>query len=225
MTDLQLILPVYQDREALEKLLPTLLKQGWKPEQITVIDASEVDAFPLENPWNVHVYHPPSSFLGRAGQMNFGVQQTQSAALLFLHVDSFLPDNAQTHILHALQNGNIGGGFSRRFDSPSLFLQFTCLLADLRGKWFGWYFGDQAIFCSRSVFDQVGGYPDIAPFEDLEFCRKLKKQGSLTLLKPGIVSSARRFQEGPVRKTFKDFCLTVSYFIKNPQLQKTASAD
>ena len=184
------------------------------------MDASETNPFPLDNPWKVQVLQPPPELRGRAKQMNYGVQHTQSDAILFLHADTTLPNQAQDLISGALKNGKVGGGFSRRFDSPSLFLKFTCVLADLRGKWTGWYFGDQAIFCSRVAFEKVGGFPDISPFEDVEFCRKLKKEGPLTLLKPGILTSARRFQaEGPVRRTFKDLLLTLCYFKNNRSLK------
>lgn len=220
VNQIQLIIPVFHDRKALQTLLPRLLAQGWMPSRITVVDASDENPYPKKNDWDIQVLHPPAAIRGRALQMNYGVQHSQSKALLFLHADTVLPDTARNQIHDALQGGYVGGCFSRRFDSSSRFLRFTCLLADLRAKTLGWYFGDQAIFCSREAFEKAGGFPDISPFEDLEFSRRLKKQGPRCLLKPGILSSARRFEaEGPFRRTLKDLLLTISYLKQSRSLK------
>ena len=212
---IQLIIPVYNDREAVERLLPKLIEQDWSPSRITVVDASDNNPLPIQNDWGIHLLHPLKEQKGRAAQMNLGAEQSESDALLFLHADTLLPAEAQHLISKVLSQGKVGGCFSRRFDSPSRFLRFTCVLADLRATFLGWYFGDQAIFCSREVFERLGGFPNLSSFEDLEFSRRLQKTGSCIVLKPGVLSSARRFkQEGPFRRTCKDLRLTLSYFFK-----------
>lgn len=212
---LQIIIPALNDRGALDRLLPDLISQGWSPEQITVVDADPTP--PLATP--VNWITASGGQIGRARQMNLGAAQSPADIFLFLHADTRLPPTAARQITRAIASGNVGGGFSRRFDSPAVFLRVTCYLADLRGKYFGWYFGDQAIFCTREAFQKVGGFPDMYPFEDLSFSRRLKRLGSLCLLKPGILSSARRFQaEGPLRRTLKDLRLTLSYFRNHRKL-------
>ncbi len=37
--------------------------------------------------------------------------------------------------------------------------------------------GDQAIFVRRQIFEQMGGFSDIPLMEDIEFSRRLKRQG------------------------------------------------
>ncbi|WFB34851.1 hypothetical protein P3T73_11840 [Kiritimatiellota bacterium B12222] len=219
-TSIHLIIPVYRDQEALLHLLPHLLSLGWSPLQITVVDASEQAPFPMDNEWGIQVIHAFPDACGRAKQMNLGARRCDALGFLFLHADTYLPAEAHLLMTSAFRQGYVGGGFSRRFDSGSLFLKVSCFLADLRGKYFGWYFGDQAIFCSREAFEQLGGFPEISPFEDLEFCRKLKRYGRLTLLKPGVVSSARRFKsQGVWLRTWKDVGLTLRYFFHNLQLK------
>jgi GT2 family glycosyltransferase len=210
MKTIHLIIPCYRDREALARLLPDLLSKGWPPDHITVVDADPEPPFPFAVNW---IPAPPDQ-PGRAKQMNLGAANSQADILLFLHADTTLPATAASQIRDALASGYIGGGFSRRFDSPSRFLRITCRLADLRGQHLGWFFGDQAQFVTRQAFEMIGGFPEIHPFEDLELSRRLKQLGPLCLLKPGILSSARRFEkDGPFLRTAKDLLLTLSHFL------------
>lgn len=214
MQTVQIIIPLYNDQDLIAPLLSDLFKKGWAYDQIMIVDASEKNPYPVENSFGVSVIHQNPAERGRASQMNTGAAKSNSDILLFLHADTRLPRTAAIQIAQAVSRGYVGGGFSRRFDSPSLFLQVSCFFADLRGKHLGWFFGDQAIFCTKEAFTKVGGYPEIFPFEDLDFSRQLKKHGPLCLLSPGIRTSARRFQaEGPGRRTWKDLLLTLGYFL------------
>lgn len=210
MKTIHLIIPSVRDREALSRLLPTLLTQGWTPDHITVVDADPEPPLPFDINW---IAATPEQ-TGRAKQMNLGAAHSQADIFLFLHADTVLPPSAAAQIRDAVAAGYIGGGFSRRFDSPSRFLRFTCRLADLRGQHLGWFFGDQAQFVTRQAFEKIGGFPDIHPFEDLELSRRLKQLGPLCLLKPGILSSARRFEKhGPLLQTIQDLLLTLTHFL------------
>lgn len=212
MPTIQIIIPVYEDTPSLERILPDLLRKKWDPAQILVVDASETAPFPQINAYKVPVLYADQAAKGRAKQMNLGVAQSSSDLLVFLHADTILPPNARELVVDAAEKGTIFGGFSRRFDSPSRFLKWTCRLADWRGEQAGWFFGDQVLFVTRKAFDQLGGFPEIEPFEDLAFSRKLKALGPYTLLRPGIVSSARRFEkEGALLRTLKDVGLTIRY--------------
>lgn len=146
---------------------------------------------------------------GRGGQMNAGAGATRGEVLLFLHADTRVPEGAGRLIGQALAKGCGGGAFARRFDSAARFLRLTCWLADWRGRWWGWFLGDQAIFCSREVFHRLGGYRDWRTFEDLDLARRMRREVRTTLLFPPVISSARRFAaRGPVRQTWQDFRLT-----------------
>ena len=107
-----------------------------------------------------------------------------------------------------------GGAFFRRFNHPSLFLKFTCALADWRLRLFGWSLGVQGIFVKKSLFQQIGGFPEWDLFEDLEFSRRLVKFGKVVALGPPILTSGRRFGRNPIRRTIEDLILTWKYLIK-----------
>jgi hypothetical protein len=76
----------------------------------------------------------------------------------------------------------------------------------------GWFFGDQGIFARRSAFEQAGGFRELPLFEDIDFCRRLSRLGTLTTLRPPIVSSSRRFgARGGLLTTISDVWLTMRY--------------
>lgn len=149
----------------------------------------------------------------RAAQMNLGAELARGEVLLFLHGDTILPAGALTQIERALSDPHvIGGAFARRYDSRSRLLRVTCMLAYVRGRMSGWFLGDQAMFVRADVFRKFGGFRDLALFEDLDFSRRLRSQGRTVILRPAVISAARRFERrGPWRTTWNDFVLTCRY--------------
>jgi len=223
--EIHVIVPVRNDDRELSALLPDLLNKGWRPQEIRVVDACG-DSRDTANTYGVKHLVADASTQGRARQMNLGAAGSTADAFLFLHADTRLPPSAKQDIRNALERGAVGGAFARRFDSPSLFLKFSCRAADLRGRLLGWFFGDQAIFARADAFRRLDGFPDLPLFEDLEFSRRLKRTGPTTLLRPPVLGSARRFDaEGPLRRTWNDLKLTLCYLrghlpskpIQNPE--------
>lgn len=145
--------------------------------------------------------------------MNLGAANAQGAILLFLHADTWLPQNALEKIVEAIgRRGAAGGGFARRYRSGSVTLAITSRLAGLRNRFFGWHLGDQALFVRRDLFEKLGGFREIPTFEDLDFSRRLGAIGRTITLTPPVSSSARRFAEkGPLRTTWNDLLLTRRY--------------
>jgi glycosyltransferase involved in cell wall biosynthesis len=209
---IRIIIPAYRDREAVSKSVHHLLSQGWQPRELCVVltedDETASDMSTLGIPYQL--LSPDKK--GRARQMNAGAKAGDADLLVFLHADTRLPDSARNSLEQAYREDVVGGGFSRRFDSPSLFLRITCRLADLRGRFFGWYFGDQTLWCRKECFDQLHGFPDRPLFEDLDFSRRLHTLGPTRLLPGPSLSSARRFEiDGPLLRTWKDLKLTLQY--------------
>ncbi len=152
----------------------------------------------------------------RAEQMNLGAQAARGSILLFLHADTRLPVGWRQRLLDAFNQtpSIVGGAFRRRFDSGSRLLKFTCRLADWRGRRFSWFLGDQAISVRRDVFEQLGGFAPLQPFEDLEFSLRLLRAGRTELLDVVVISSGRRFEtRGALRQTCRDFLMTMVFLI------------
>jgi len=131
---------------------------------------------------------------GRASQMNTGAQLATGEALLFLHSDTRLPHDFLQQLELALSDrGVAGGAFKMKIGHPGLFFYLTSLGSNLRAVLTGIYFGDQAIFVRRDVFQQIGGFPLIELMEDWEFSRSLRRVGKTRLLPGPVTTSARRW--------------------------------
>lgn len=138
---------------------------------------------------------------GRARQMNEGVKACRSDILLFLHADTELPQQARTVIESALKDPQIvGGRFDVRFDQPSRWGAVISWFMNRRSRLSGIATGDQAMFVRRQVFERMGGFPDIPLMEDIEFSRRLKRQGPVAALRDQVTTSFRRWEKnGPLR--------------------------
>ncbi len=205
-----MIIPTFNEADSLPDTLRSISSEANEVE-ILVVDCGSADetAKLVEKAGAVFL---SSSVCQRAAQMNLGARAAHGEILLFLHADTPLPARALENIISHMAKADVAGGaFCRRFDHPSLFLKFTCLLADWRLRWFGWSLGDQGIFVRKFVFEEIGGFPEIDIFEDLEFSRRLAKKGKTAALSPAILTSGRRFGQNPVRKTFQDIMLTWKY--------------
>jgi rSAM/selenodomain-associated transferase 2 len=140
---------------------------------------------------------------GRANQMNEGAKRATGEILLFLHADVALPEDAATHIHRVFDDaGTVAGAFrtwtvpdepgSRPWWSPLLHL------ADLRSRYSGLPYGDQALFVRRGVFDAAGGFPDLPLMEDLALSRRLRRLGAIRIARASVRVSGRRFIERPL---------------------------
>ena len=156
-----------------------------------------------------------SSEAGRGRQMNVGARHAKGEILLFLHADSILRPMAFSRILNALKDPEvIGGAFRLGIDTRKFLLRVVAIFANWRTAITRIPYGDQGIFVRRNVFEQLGGYPDQPLMEDLEFSRRLKRQGRLVLLPDRILTSSRRWdQEGIFYTTFRNQMLVFLYFL------------
>jgi rSAM/selenodomain-associated transferase 2 len=207
---ISVIIPTANEAGELPATLASLAVGQAQPE-VLVVDAGSADGTPeLAKAAGARVLSSPRR--QRAAQMNLGAAAARGEILLFLHADTWLNANSLAAIERALARpGVVGGAFARRFAHLSRLLRLTCRLADWRGCWPGWFFGDQAIFARRAAFARLGGFREWDAFEDLDFSRRLRRLGWTVLLRPAILSSARRFQGGVARRVVRDFWLTCRY--------------
>ena len=145
----------------------------------------------------------------RAAQLNQGAAAARCPVLLFVHADTLLPPGAGARIVSALDDARVvGGAFRRRFASASPVLATSARLGDLRARWWGISFGDQAQFVRRAAFDHLGGFADCPQAEDLDLARRLGRLGRLAMLGPPVRSSPRRFGDAPLTVGLRDLWLT-----------------
>jgi rSAM/selenodomain-associated transferase 2 len=211
---ISIIIPVFNEERYLPATLASI-KTNESPYEIIVVDAGSSDGS-VNIALDCGARVLSTAVKQRAGQMNHGAQSARGNIFVFLHADTRLPRNALAKIESAIARRHVvGGGFARRYDSPSWFLCSTCALAEIRTRLSGgWFLGDQAIFVRRAVFEKLGGFRDLGLFEDLDFSQRARCEGRLITLRPPVITSPRRFALfGPVRTTWTDLQITWRYLL------------
>lgn len=197
---LSIIIPALNEAENLRRHLGNLLRTCPEAEMI-VVDGGSTDETA-----DVVRGFPRTTLLsaasGRARQMNAGADVATGAILLFLHADTALPPDASSAILGALRAPDVAGGrFDVQFDSPRPIFRLIAGMMNLRSRLSGIFTGDQGIFVRRDIYDALGGFAEIPLMEDVEFSRRLKRQGRLACVRQRVTTSARKWEREGVFRT------------------------
>ena len=151
---------------------------------------------------------------GRARQMNAGANHARGNILLFLHADTFLPDNGLSLIQKGISDGACWGRFDINITGSSPILKVIAQMMNWRSRLTGIATGDQALFVTRQAFDEIGRFPDIEIMEDIAISKKLKKLGTPLCLREKVNSSGRRWEEfGLFRTILIMWWLRLLYFL------------
>ena len=130
----------------------------------------------------------------RATQMNAGARAAGGDILWFLHVDAEVPCTCLDEIGRILCNPTVSGGYFRiRLPRPFVY-RFTDSFAHYAGLFLRMRCGDHGIFCRRSAFTKVGGFPEVPLMEDVEFFRRLRRCGRVRHSDKRIMISPRRYE-------------------------------
>lgn len=157
---------------------------------------------------------------GRAIQMNTGARKARGDVLLFLHADTWLQENADQLIDYEMNNKNkCWGSFNIRLSGHNPLFRIIEFMMNIRTRLTGIITGDHAIFISRDLFDETGGFSEIPLMEDIEFSKRLKNISSPVCLKQKVISSSRRWEEGGIIRTiFLMWLLRLRYYFgTNPE--------
>lgn len=133
--------------------------------------------------------------------MNNGARHAAGDILLFLHVDTMLPDNALQRIKHAVDNTRQWGRFNIRFSGSHFMFTVIARMMNWRSSLTGIATGDQVIFVTRNAFFAAGQYPEIKLMEDIALCKALKKISPPVCLSDTVISSSRRWEHNGIYRT------------------------
>lgn len=208
---ISIIIPTFNEAAIIERTL-TALPQREDAERI-VADGGSSDGtvdIAKKHADRVLITQP-----GRARQMNAGAHAAGGDILLFLHADSLLTKDALHALSKAVEDPSVAGGaFRLAIDSPRRSLRMVAEAANWRTRLTGIPYGDQGIFVRRTVFERLGGYPELPIMEDLEFSRRLKTVGRIARLPQPILTSSRRWnREGIGYTTLRNQVFVLLYFI------------
>ncbi|MCE5334228.1 MAG: TIGR04282 family arsenosugar biosynthesis glycosyltransferase [Desulfobacteraceae bacterium] len=185
------IVPTMKSPEALAPLIEYLEKRLWPGDEIIVSQGGS-----RSYRWNslstgVHHLLGPT---GRGIQQNSAAMLASADVLFFLHDDTFPPPNFPFLIRRACGDFKTSLGCFRLSFAPSPFpLRLVAGLANLRTTLFGLPYGDQGLFCRKSVFESLGGFRNKYLLEDLSLVRKCRLRGRLDMLRESVLSSSRRY--------------------------------
>ena len=195
---LSIIVPMFNEEENLPSFLPHLATFKKHVHEIIFVDGgSDDNSVELVTRAGFIVLR---SERGRATQMNCGAQAAQGSVYVFLHADTYLPENAMACITHALKKKH-WGRFNVCISGSSRLLRVVAFMMNLRSWYTGIATGDQAIFVRRDVFFLHDGFPLQPLMEDIALSVKLRANFRPACLKACVQTSGRRWESQGVWPT------------------------
>jgi len=210
---LSIVVPVLDEAAIVEHALARLAPLRSRGCQLIVADGGSRDGTAeLARPYADHVV---AARRGRAAQMNAGAAIAGGDVLLFLHVDSVLPDDADGLILGALADAaHDWGRFDIAIDGRHALLPLIAWFMNRRSRLTGICTGDQGMFVRAQTFAARGGFPLIDLMEDIALSRSLKRSSRPACLRQRVVTSGRRWERrGPLRTMLMMWRLRLAYFL------------
>jgi rSAM/selenodomain-associated transferase 2 len=212
MMKLSIVMPVLDEAAEIEAALAALAPYRRRGVEVVVVDGGSGDGTPeLAHPLADRVIAAPR---GRSLQMNAGAAAAQGDVLLFLHADTRLPENADRLLLDGLaRSGRAWGRFDVRIDGGGL-LALVAFMMNTRSRLTGIATGDQAMFMTRTAFNDAGRFPPIALMEDVALSAKLKRISRPMASRACVTTSARRWRtHGTLRTVLLMWRLRLRFFL------------
>ncbi|MFN2623434.1 MAG: TIGR04283 family arsenosugar biosynthesis glycosyltransferase [Chthoniobacterales bacterium] len=210
-TSVSIVVPVLNEARLIGPFLRHLKTLGSAVEIIVVDGESTDGTLKLAQPLADRVLSAPR---GRAPQMNAGAEIASGEVLWFLHADLRVPANALEEIDAVLRDDRVVGGcFRLRYPRRERIYRVSDSLGNIGVDLFGFALGDHGIFCRRSAFARVGGYPILPILEDGELYLRLRTVGRMQQLSEEIVSDPRTFERGGRYRTTAVYFLILLLYV------------
>jgi rSAM/selenodomain-associated transferase 2 len=207
--ELSVIIPALNEAANIRRAIESSRQAG--ASEVLVADGGSDDATPrIAAELGCPVIDAPR---GRASQQNAAARLARGDVLLFLHADNALAGNIAAQIESALASPRVlHGALRQRIEAPGLAYRWLERGNAARARWLGLPYGDQAIFLCRSVFEEIGGFPDVPLLEDLIVMQRLKRLGWPVLLPGPVLVSPRRWQRhGIAGQTLRNWRIVAEY--------------
>ena len=209
---LSIIIPTLNEAETIEATLQPLQALRHKGCEIILADAGSDDntaqrAVSLVDQCVV-------AEKGRAQQMNAGADVAQGRWLLFLHADTWLTANFSSFLTALATTKKQWGFFPLTLSGSHFFFRIIEKAINFRSKVSSIGTGDQCLFVKKSVFLEVGRFPNVALMEDVSLCKTLRKRSSPWVCSDKVLTSSRRWEQHGILKTvLLMWRLRLAYFL------------
>lgn len=214
-TKLSVIVPVFNEASLIRPFLQHLRDRAPEAEIIVADGGSTDDTADLASGFCDQIV---VSERNRAIQMNAGARAAHGDILWFVHVDAEVPHGCLNEIARILNDPDVAGGYFRIRLPQGAVYRLTDSFAHYAGILLRMRCGDHGIFCRRTVFLDVGGFPDVPLMEDVEFFRLLHRRGRVTYSHKRLLVSPRRYETiGRLRLTLAYGLIAVLYIFRVPR--------
>jgi rSAM/selenodomain-associated transferase 2 len=202
------VIPVLNEQACIADLLRSL-EAGYPHSERIVVDGGSIDDTLAIARGLCHSLLTCES--SRALQMNCGADVASGHYVFFLHADSRPTVSAQT--LAKILTAAPGWGFCRsRLDSSNKVFRVIEAAMNIRSRVTSVATGDQMLFVRRDLLADTGGFANMPLMEDVEFCKRLRKHSSPTIIESPVISSSRRWEtRGVARTVFQMWALRLAY--------------
>jgi len=209
-----IIVPVFNEAPLIRRFLAHLRERAPGAEIIVADGGSTDDTADLVAGFCDQLVESQRS---RATQMNAGTHAARGEILWFLHADAELPLQCLDEIARIMEDAHVVGGYFRIRLPRALVYRLTDSFAHYAGMLLRMRCGDHGIFCRRTAFVDVGGFPNVPLMEDVEFFRRLHRCGRVVHSDKRIVISPRRYEAiGRARLTFAYGFIATLYLFRVP---------
>jgi rSAM/selenodomain-associated transferase 2 len=212
MTLHTIVIPTLNEEAEIQACLMKL--QGLRKEgfEVIVVDGGSIDKTPqlVKGLCDQFI----SNQRGRAAQMNIGARYARGELFFFLHVDTQLPEKFSELIPLVEADTFCWGRFDVTLSGERWPFRVIETMMNMRSRLTGIATGDQVMFVSKKLYQEVDGFPEIALMEDIAMSQRLKNICSPTCLRHKVITSSRRWEKhGIISTTLKMWWLRLSYFV------------
>ncbi|MCI1187056.1 TIGR04283 family arsenosugar biosynthesis glycosyltransferase [Hymenobacter sp. DH14] len=186
-----IIIPTYNEAGNIGRLVAEL--RSYAPQaQVLVVDANSPDGT-AEAARQAGATVLPAPKPGRAAQMNHGAAHATGELLYFVHADvSMHPDFVAT-ITQAVADGYPAGCYRFQFDSGHPLLRINSYGTRFKGIMSRG--GDQTLFITRALFEQLGGFNErFVIMEDFEIIQRIRRAARFFIAPHAVTVSARKYK-------------------------------
>ncbi|MEX0944004.1 MAG: TIGR04283 family arsenosugar biosynthesis glycosyltransferase [Pseudomonadales bacterium] len=205
---ISIILPVLNEAKTIECGIAALPSGV----EVIIVDGGSADGTPgIAERAGGRVTHAER---GRGRQMNAGAHLASGDLLVFLHADTRLPAQARSELAAFYGSDRAWGRFDVRLSGAHPMLRVISFAMNWRSRLTGICTGDQAIFVRKPVFEEAGGFADIALMEDIEFSQRMKRRSPPFCSRARVVTSSRRWKKRGIYTTmWLMWYLRLAYFL------------
>ena len=189
MIRLSIIIPAYKETAIIDDQIRSIFDRAKDPQHIEIIICDVNNTTQVSDK---RAFYVNCKNKGRAVQLNYGAAHAQGEYLYFIHADSVPPFYFDRTIVKVISQKKLAGCFRLKFDHDHHLLNISSWFTRFKSNWCRG--GDQSLFITRDLFNQLGGFNEsLGIMEDIEMVKRIKKYGEFHVINQYVTTSARKY--------------------------------